>query len=472
MIIERIKIKCCYRVYLHVLMFLLLFYSADASAQVLNMYDAVNKAIAYYPLLQGRQAEITAGKAHISTVNGNRLPSLRLLNETTVGTSNSLPGAYFGLGTIPSASASIGNQNKYSLASGDIGISYLDWQFLTFGYYNAQVKEARAQLASSQAIYSGDKFLLSENVISLYLDLLKKYRLLQIEQENVQRMSIVFNAIKANVLSGLKPGVDSSTASAEYSRARIAYIQAWNDYKYDQVSMAAYTGIDSALVVPDTGIFAQAFLHKLYLFQPADSVSLSHPMLAIYQKQYEQQLANINTISKKYLPRLSVEGAGWVRGSSISPAGVYSSDLSNVMLYSRSNYLFGLTASYNLFDLKHRHDELVEGRYKAEAGKDIVLNEQLNLNRMLQQANTAYQGTLQKLNELPLQFNSSQQAYTQQMALYKAGLNTLIDVTNALYVLRQTETDIVLTQDDMMQLLYVKAGLSNQLDNFLQNFKP
>ena len=90
---------------------------------------------------------------------------------------------------------------------------------------------------------------------------------------------------------------------------------------------------------------------------------------------------------------------------------------------------------------------------------------------MVQQANSTYATTLEKLKEIPVQLQSAQQAYGQQMALYKAGLNTLIDVTNAQFVLLQAETTYVITQDELLQLLYIRAGLSGQLDNFLQNFK-
>jgi adhesin transport system outer membrane protein len=468
-------IKYSFRGYINTIALACIFFclAGAASAQVLNLYDAVNKTTAYYPLLQQRQAEVAAVKAHVTTVNGYRLPSLKLLGEASAGTANSLDGPYFSMGIIPSTSGSINTTEKTNIALGDVAVSYMDWQFYTFGYYNAQTKEAKAQLASTQAVYNADRYLLTGNVVSLYLDLLKKYRLLLIQKENVDRVATIFNAIKATVLSGLKPGVDSATASAEYSRARIAFIQAQNDYKDDQISMSSFTGLDTALIRPDTSVFDPAFMEQIYLFQPRDSISLSHPLLDIYQKQYEQQLASLHTISKKYLPRLSVEGAGWVRSSSISPTEVYSSssDLANAMLYSRSNYLFGLTLSYDLFDLKHRNDEMVEGHYRVKAQAAAMQNEQLDLNRMLQQTNSAYSSTIQKLNELPFELRSSQEAYGQQMALYRSGLNTLIDVTNALYVLNQTETDYILAQGDLMQLLYMKAGLSNQLDTFLQNFK-
>lgn len=105
------------------------------------------------------------------------------------------------------------------------------------------------------------------------------------------------------------------------------------------------------------------------------------------------------------------------------------------------------------------------------AMKNALQTQTVDLTKLGQQVDVSYANTLQKLNALPVELQSAQQAYEQQIALYKSGLNTLIDVTNSLYVLKQTETDMVLTQDDLLQLLYMRAGLSNQLDLFLQNFK-
>lgn len=453
-----------------VLLGLFLILPIYSQAQTLDLYTAVNKALTNYPLIQQREAEVAAGKAHITTVNGNRLPSLTLMDELNSGTSNSLAGPYFSLGVIPSVSGSIREENNDNMASGNIAISYLNWPFYTFGYYNAATRTAKAQLATSQALLNSDKYLLANSIISLYLDWLKKYRIMLIEQENVNRAATIFTAIKATVNSGLKPGVDSSTASAEYARDRIAYIQAVNNYNYDQLSLAAYIGLDTTQIQPDTTIFSTAFQDTVMQFQPIDSISQSHPLLDVYQKQYEQQLASNHEIAKYYLPKLSLQGAGWARSSSIAPTDSYNPAFMGLD-NSRYNYLFGLTLSYNIFNLKHRHDQLVEGKYDAQAAQQQLQTQQLTLNKMLQQANTSYSSAEQKLQELPIELRAAQEAYHQQLALYRGGLNTLIDVTNALYVLRQTETDVVVAQDELLQLLYLRAGLSNQLDTFLQHFK-
>jgi outer membrane protein TolC len=243
-----------------------------------------------------------------------------------------------------------------------------------------------------------------------------------------------------------------------------------DDYNYDRITISSYTGLKNELM-PDTSFITSAILKDPLVIPLTDSVQLSHPVLNVYQKQYEQQLADNGAMSKKYLPKVGIDGAAWVRNSGISYSGAYPDGLSDGMPYNKYNYLMALTVSYNLFDMKHRHDQIVEGRFAAQAKQSALQTQQLAMDQMMLQANSRYQTTLEKLKEIPIQLNSARQAYIQQSALFRSGLNTLIEVTNAQYALLQAETNYVITQDELLQLLYIRAGLAGQLDNFLQNLK-
>jgi adhesin transport system outer membrane protein len=451
---------------------LLLFAPFAGHTQTLNLYDAVTKGILNYPQLKERQAEVAAGRAHVNTVNGYRLPNLTLQDQIDVSTINKIPGAYLTYGMVPSVpggnTSSITQSN--TLDATNVALSFFQWNIFNFGYYNALTKEAKQQLAVNEANFGSDKYLLTQSIISLYIDWLKKFRLLQIQNENVQRAQVVLTAIRATVNSGLKPGVDSSTASATYSNARIAYLQALDDYNYDKITMSSYTGLNTDNAIPDSSLISGNRMQNLPAIQQENTVSADHPLLSVYEKQYEAQLADINAISRKYLPHIGVEGVGWVTNSGIPYSGV-APETPLEIPYSKYNYLLGATVTYDLFDLKHRQNELTEGKYLAEAKQNAVQNQQVSLNAMLQQANSTYAITQEKLKEAPVELFSARQAYNQQLALYRSGLNTLIDLTNAQYVLLQAETDYVNMQDQLLQILYVRAGLGGQLDNFLQNFK-
>jgi outer membrane protein, adhesin transport system len=440
-------------------------------AQILSLPDAVDKTITNYPLLKQRGAEVAAGKAHLATVRGNKLPSLLLSDQLDAGSSNALQGTYLSMGIIPSTpGGSAAAPVNYNPNTGNVAVSALQWDFYNFGYYRALQRQADAQLGVDQAALAGDRYLLTTDVISLYLDWLKKFRLLDIQRRNMERAEFIYKAIKATVIGGLKPGVDSSTAAAAYADARISYLDALDKYNYDRITLATYTGSNSG-ISPDTSFIAMAMPQAALSAPDKDSVSVSHPLLDLYKKQYEQQVADNNALAKKYLPKVGLMGIAWERNSSISYSGTYPESITSGMPYNKFNYLMGLTFTYDLFDLRHKHDQVVEGGFNAAAKQSAMATQQVNLDRMLQQANATYATTVEKLKQVPVQLSSARQAYEQQLALYRSGLNTLLEVTNAQYVLLQAETTLVLTQDELLQLLYIKAGLNNQLPELLQTLK-
>jgi outer membrane protein TolC len=443
--------------------------AGGVQAKELTLYEVVNKAIEYYPLLQQRKAEYNASRAHVSTVRSNRFPSLKLHDQVNVGTANSLTGTYFPLGTVVPVAGAIRNDNVSTLASGNIGLAYMEWEAINFGYYGASNKEAIAGEALRSSVFENDKYQVTETVISLYLDLLKQYEYLKIEQNNVQRAKTIFDAINATVVSGLKPGVDSTTARAEYSRARVGYLQAMSNYADARIALANYTGLDTTRIEPDTNLFDK--MHAIGESFTSDSISDEHPMLDVYKKQYDLQLADNKVVAHKYLPKVYLLGAASVRGSSITGNSDYSPNLADGLSYSRYNYALGAAFTYNIFDLKHRHDQLVEGKYEAEAKKQALNARRMELTSLLKQTKEAYDNTVLQLQELPVQVNAARQAYEQQMALYRGGLNTLVDVTNALYAVNKAESSYVIGKDAFLRLMSIRAGINNQLDTFIANFK-
>lgn len=438
-------------------------------AQTHSLYDIVNAGLHNYPSVKARQAEVNAARAHITTIKGSHLPSLRVHDQLTLGTGNGLAGSYFPLGMVPSTSGTVA-QNDMSAIGGNIALSLLEWEFYNFGYNKAQTQNARAAYDTQKAALNSDTYLLIQRIVGLYLDFLKKYKLMNIELENKQRTEVVFQSIKANVLSGLKPGVDSNIAKAETLRAHVSYLRAKDEYIGDEIELYGLTGLDTTSLKPDTTLFNAAFNMALLKFAFKDTVDPRHPMLDLYQKELQQSITEQDVQKKKYAPKLSLVSAAWMRGNSLTDVGARG-DITDGLSYSRYNYLTGLTFTYNLFDIKHRHDQVVEGRYKIQTADEMLQQERIALNDLLQKADQTYATTAEILNTMPAQLNAAQQAYAQQLALYRSGLNTMVDVTNALYELRQAEADYVYAQDQMIQVLYIRAGLNNRLDDFLKLFK-
>lgn len=471
MIMERLNLPAFRQLSMCLLVCFFVAVSGVLDGQTITLNDVVGQALSNYPLLRQRKAEVAMDAAHVTTVQGNRLPGLLLQQQLNAGSDNPVYGAYFSMGLVPSTPGSYNTLHSAPIA-GAVCLATLKWEFCNFGYYKAQGKEANARLQAGQALMEADKYQVKVKVVTLYFEWLKQYRLMLIAADNVARANVILVSIRANVNSGLKPGVDSSIASSSLANAKIGYLQALNSYNSGRIGLSGFTGTTYGEAMPDTSLLRNdAGVNGGYTIPDSRLVPEVHPILNQYRSLVDLQLASNKTISAKYMPKLGLNFTDWVRNTSISPLGVYPDNLTFSFPYSRNNYLAGLNFTYNLADLKHRHDELAEGKLAAEAKQEALKGEQQSLDVLLAQVNAAYSSTMEQLREIPVQLQSARQAYGQQMALYSAGLNTLIEVTNAQYLLQQAETNYVIAEDDVLQLSFMKAALTGQPDIFLQRLK-
>ena len=431
-------------------------------------------ALQNYPLLKQQGAVVNSARAHEQSVTGDKWPALLLQDQLDKGTVNSLAGVYFPAGIIPSVSGGSTGSGSGNLSAANIGIAYLDWEFFNFGYYGALQEAAKAQSKVATSNLDADQYLVAQGVILLYIDWLKKFRLLQIRKDDLKRDSVVLSAIRANVASGLRPGVDSSTALAVYSGARIAFLKAEDEYNIDAIRLGGYVGKELANMMPDSSAVSARALPFPEDKAMLESVPEDHPLLRVFLNKIEAQEAERKSISRQYMPRLDINGAYWTHQSGVGATGAYADgkDVLNFgMPNSAYNYLFGLTATFNVADLKHRHDRLIESNYRVEAGQQELQGEELELATALKETESSLRKTQLQLLEIPVQRQAAYMAYTQQIALYRAGLNTLIDLTNAQYALLQAETNFVVTQTELLRLKAVRAGLTGNQQQFLLNFK-
>jgi outer membrane protein TolC len=280
---------------------------------------------------------------------------------------------------------------------------------------------------------------------------------------------VVLSLIRANVRSGLRPGADSSTALATYSGARIAYLRAQSEYAQVRSQIESYTGENLGDDRPDTLVVNRESIDRLANCRRGDTLNPGHPLLTVYARRIDAQLALNAADEKRFLPKLALTGAYWERNTGVSAGGAFARGVA--MPYGAFNYLFGLSATVGVSDLWLRHEHRVSNRYLTDAAKYAWQQEQLELGTLAGQARISLTATLAQLDEIPVQQQAAQSSYLQQLALYRAGLNTLTDVTNAEYTLLQSETNLVVTQAEALKLEYLLAALGGNQDLFTEQFK-
>jgi outer membrane protein TolC len=433
-----------------------------------NLSSLVDSANNHFPILMQKRALIGAAHATITDVRHSFLPQFKLSDQLNLGTDNSIAGSYLPLGITPSSSAGVRSDNNYQLATGNIAVLYGEYELVNFGLRNAQLNNAKAYAVLQESDLQKEQYLLELNVARLYFTILKNQSRLNADQQNIERYQNIFNVIHALAASGIKPGSDSSLAKAELSKTRISYNQTVGAINQLKQQLAYFTGIAASDLNIDTLINSSIYSMPVSGDHSIDS--LSNPLLTYYMKKKETFLTNKKVISKSYLPKILLAGSTWARGSSIQYNDNYQ-PLTDGFGYQRFNYAVGLAITYNLFNGIYKRDKLAINRFQLQAS-DYELQQQTQaLNSSFLQAENALQTAGANLLEIPIQLQSAEDTYNQKMAQYKAGIISLIDLTNASFVLYRSQSDFIETRNDWYLAQIDKAAAKGNLIQFIQTLK-
>lgn len=470
------------RIRVYLIAFLCMGLSAQAQVQtgsLLPLNKAISLALQNYPSIRAREALLRSGQASVIEAKDHRLPSLNLYEQVDAGTSNNLGAAYFSGGIVPSISGvSARPENLGTVSSGNIGVAYLQWQVTNFGGFKAEVAEAYSRLKVDSMDVQKEQFYIASIVLQSYLDLIRNYELSRVQWENLSRADTIRMAIRNYVLSGLRPGVDSSLAAAEYSKARLDYIDVYNRFSQSKVQLSLLTALDTAAIGPDLS-------NEELLLRSVDSslpgalpgvtggttAESTHPFLNYFHSIYENGQALERLIRKSYLPKVYVLGAGWMKGSSINTDGSFDKDLSSGLGYTRSNYLAGVGVTYDLFNLRREKDRLNVQRFQTESALHNYEEQKQSLDNANLQASVNLVSAIAKFNEIPVQLSAATDAYRQRLTQYNAGLANIIDLTSALTVLNRAQTDMINAKDGVWRAIVQKAYADNGIYQLLSTLK-
>jgi len=451
--------------------FILLFISTFSVCAQTNNYTLTQLIAAsknYLPSLLQKQALINSAQAEVTDVKHSFLPKLYIGDEINIGTDNSLAGSYLPNIIVPSVSSGVTADNNSKGATGNIASFYGDYQLVNFGLHNAQINNAMSYVDFDKADFQKEFYLAKLQICQLYFQLLQSQYQLSVDTENINRYQNIFNVIHALASSGVKPGADSSLAKAELSSAKISYNQTLGKVAQEKEQLAYFTGIISSQLNIDTlqGNINVDALNALNI--PMDSTN--NPLIDYYAKQKDIFLTQQKVISKSYLPRVSLDVSSFARGSSIQYNDDYKS-LSTGLGYQRFNYIAGIGISYDLFNGIYKRDKLSVNSYQIKASDYVLQQQKLALQSASLQADEAINTAEANLKELPNQTKAAMDVYSQKVAQYKAGLITLIDLTNASFVLYRSQTDYIEALNDWYKAKLYKAEATGNLDLFIQTIK-
>jgi outer membrane protein TolC len=438
---------------------------AQTTYNRLSLTDAIKTAMANYSLLQAKQNYANASAEGVRAAQKDALPDFTIEAENAYGTLNGMNGLSSGqTGVTTLTSGPVTTSQNWNAAFGALYVTNIDWNIYSFGMQRAHVEAARGQNRQDLADLKQEQFQQQVRVAGAYLDLLSAQRLRMSMEDNLVRSAQLRAIILRRTENGLNPGVDSSIADAEVSKARLSLIDAENYVQSKASQLSTQMGVTPQLFILDT-----SFSTRLPRDMP-DSGGLpgselsstaaiaQHPVLQFMDSRIKTSNLLADYIHKTGLPRFTLFGVGQERGSGFG--GNYASnqaDYSTAWFQGinpiRTNYLVGIGVTWDLTDFARVRSRTASQNWQSAA---LVSEYHLEQNKLVNQWSLADQ-----------QIKNALLKYTETQALYENGLATIVDVAQTLYILNRAEIDRNVACDAVWQALLFKASTAGDMNLFL-----
>jgi len=431
---------------------------------LIHLNDALQLAEQRYPLIKSRRLEIQASQKNTEVVKYNRVPTIDASYQANVSTANNLTGQFYPYGILPMTGPP-STSNIYTPATGSAASLLLNWEASTFGRRDAQINSSVALTSAKSAGLKQDIFNQNISLTSIYLDLLLAYDVVLVSEHNLDRVKENLRQSIELANSGIRPGVDSALFLSEVSKARIEWLNAKKNLETVQWQLAQYLLINSLPVPADT-----SFLHHLPTIPISiDNGFANHPAVQYAESQLAYDRSREDILKKSYLPKLSVWGTAFGRGSGFETNGEIKTW--DGMGLSRYNYGAGLQLSFPIMKYGEVKKQLSEQSLLSQASAELVANTRNGLFYQQQINKTAFNSSLDIARESEQQLISAQYAFDAMDTRYTTGLVNFSDLIQAQYNLFKAELDLKHAYWEAWKALLLQAAVKGDENIFLQQIK-
>jgi outer membrane protein, adhesin transport system len=454
-------------------LFFFLIFANCSFSQTLSLKEAIQTGLENYGSIKAKNNYSSASQETLKQSRRDYLPNLNVSAQQDYGTINGQNGAlygYNGLGTASSGPA-FTDQN-WNSAFGALYLVNMNWDFFTFGKTREKINLAKIDVQSKEKDLAQEKFQQQIKIASAYLNLLASQRLLISQQKNLSRAEVFKKTAVARVKNGLLAGVDSTLATAEVSKAKIALNLARNFVKEQNNKLVDLMGVAPQDFVADTLFVNQ--IPKQLAFDEVATDSL-HPLLQFYKTKVDYSNQQVKLYKRFYYPTMSAFGVMQTRASGFNADYALDRTSFNRNYWDgvnpdRSNYLVGIGITWNLTTPFRMSKQVSAQKFVSQAIKEEYNQADRELKSQLNFANDKIKITLENYAEAPIQVNAAQKAYLQKSTLYKNGLTDLTDLTQTIFTLNRAEIDRDIINNNVWQSYLLKVAAIGNFDLFINEF--
>ncbi|MDV6169730.1 TolC family protein [Flavobacterium sp. DG1-102-2] len=454
---------------------LLLFSTLGGFSQThLSLKEAVETGAANYGVVKAKNSYAKAAQETVKQARRDYLPNLNLSAQQDYGTVNGQNGPLYGFGGLGVASSGLPlAEQNWNAAFGALYLVNMNWDFFTFGRMQQRINIAKADAERQQKDFEQEQFQQKVKIAGAYLNLLASQRLQISQLKNLNRSQVVLNNAAVRVKNGLLPGVDSTLASAEVSRAKIALNQIKEQVKVQNNRLVELMGVEPKDYVVDTTFVAS--VPKAMVAGELQADSINNPIRQFYKSRIELSKSQLSLYKKEYYPTFSLFGVYQTRGSGFNSdyatnQNSFTKSYADGVDPTRKNYLLGVGMTWNLTTIARSSKKVSAQKLIGQGLEEEYKAVDLQLKSQEDAANARLGFAMENYSEAPRQVRAAQQAYLQRTTLYNNGLTTLVDVTQALYTLNRAETDRDIIYTNVWQALLMKAAATGDFNLFINEF--
>ncbi len=427
---------------------------------LVHITDALQMAEMHYHLLKSKKLEADAALQNTEIVKYSRTPSIDAGYQAGLGTANNLTGIFYPNGFLPMTGPPT-TSNNFSPATGSAASVLLNWQAITFGQRTIQLHVAKLEANAAKSEWKQLLFSYKINIISSYLDVILATEKISIHQQNIKRVDANLKQSRVLVITGIKPGVDTALFLSELSKAKIELLNAQQQQKIAQLQLGQLM-VTAALPLPaDT-----AYLGRLPAYVAAADTSFATvPVIQSGRSQLLVSQAKESALKKSFLPKFTVWGTGFARGSGFQADGTIKTW--NGMGLNRFNYGAGVQLVFPIMKWGEVKRQLLQQNLLSKAAEEQVEEDKQILSTQQSIASTTTISSLAVATETKQQLLSAQYAFTSMQIRYNTGLVNFSDLIQAQYNLLKAELDMKTAYWDAWKGLLLQTAVKGDEKIFL-----
>ncbi|MGL5981470.1 MAG: TolC family protein [Phocaeicola sp.] len=488
--------------------------SVTVSQRKISLSEALQLGVANYETIQAKALQVEAAQAEYKSSQTLYLPEVTLSAQQFYGTANALHGPQYGFGEGTISMGAPQAAQNWEAAFSSLYTANLNWNIYSFGARSSRVNLTKNRIERSQAELDQALFEHQIKIASAYFDLVAIEEIVRVQVANVGRAEVLVSTVNALVESGIRPGVELSTAEAELANTQIALLKAEDQHVWALKELVLRMGVEYQSFRTDGLLTTKRPMESLLvaaLYQKEEghipninagedrefskdteggasggnstqkestlqSVIVEHPALRSQDAAIEESRIQTKFYKADGLPKLNVVGSVAARGSGFKynyaqdRKNLSSSYLDGVGI-DRSNYLVGVNLSWSVTSLfKNRSLSRAE-RKRTEA---LIQQRSLASRQLTESYRHATQKrmlTEQQYQAVLKQVDAATQSYQQYENLYGNGLAVIDDLISSIYNLARAESECAVIQVNLWHAYLMQVASSGEIEPLLQQIE-